>query len=204
VLAFVFVSTFLRGDGATACNLSLITPVEASRPLEGLPSALHGPLYLPAGLLLLYGLPLFKEPLALGKSHLDLRPRPLEVDLQGHNAVAPLGHLARQAPDLALVQEELSRPQGLVVRDVSVAVRAYVGVDEQRLSALYGHVAVFKVRPALPEGLHLSPQKGDASLEGLLDVVIVVRLPVLADYLHLLFYHNRRPRRGRPGGPPRR
>jgi hypothetical protein len=25
-------STFLRGDGATACNLSFVTPVETSRP----------------------------------------------------------------------------------------------------------------------------------------------------------------------------
>ena len=32
LLAFVFVSIFLRGDGATTCNLSLITPVEPFRP----------------------------------------------------------------------------------------------------------------------------------------------------------------------------
>ena len=32
LLAFVFVSTFLRGDGATTRHLSLITPVEPFRP----------------------------------------------------------------------------------------------------------------------------------------------------------------------------
>jgi hypothetical protein len=30
----VFCSTFLRGDGATTCHLSLITPVEPFRPRQ--------------------------------------------------------------------------------------------------------------------------------------------------------------------------
>jgi hypothetical protein len=33
VIGFCVFSAFLRGDRATACNLELITPVEANRPL---------------------------------------------------------------------------------------------------------------------------------------------------------------------------
>ena len=81
----------------------------------GLSSAPRAPGRSRALLALLDGAALVVLLLALGDRELDLRPRAREVDPRRHDRQPLLGRLADQPLDLALVQQQLARPLGIVV-----------------------------------------------------------------------------------------
>src|SRR5204863_3192085 len=83
------------------------------------------------------------------------------------------------------------------------AVRADVDVVEEHLPVLDAREAVAQVDPSLADRLHLGAEQHQTRLEGLEEMEIVVRLPVLGDIgLRLFaigfFRHDRRPAKAGP------
>ena len=89
------------------------------------------------------------------------------------------------------MHQELAVAKGVVVEDVPLLVRADVHADEEELAVLDRGVRIAQVDPAGAEGLHLGPGKGDAGLQRLLDVVVVVGLLVLSDEFDAGGLHGR-------------
>src|SRR3954464_2433102 len=104
------------------------------RPLAMLP---HQPtlLALPVLLFLIVALVVSLAP--LGERDLHLRPAAaVEIDGERHQGHPLPRHRAVQFGDLAVVEEQLARPLGLVVEAVAVAELGYVGVDQPDLLVL--------------------------------------------------------------------
>src|SRR6185436_9705088 len=81
------------------------------------------------------------------------------------------------------MEEELPRPERLVVRAVALSVRADVEPEEPGLGPLDLGVRLLQVRAAVAQGLHLGPLEHEAGLVGLEDLEVVMRPAVRRDEL---------------------
>ena len=80
--------------------------------------------------------------------------------------------------DLALVQEQLPRPAGLVVEAVGLQIFRDIGVVEPELAAALAGIGIGDVAAPLAQRLHLGAGQRDAGLEGLADLIVEARPPV--------------------------
>src|SRR5699024_1267948 len=111
---------------------------------------------------------------------------------QGNDGIALLHDAGVELADLRLVQEELLGPQGILVEDVSVVVRADVHALDKGLAVADLDVAVLEVALARADGLDLRAKELDARLQLILYEVIVPRLAVLRALLDA-FRHGKSP-----------
>src|SRR5512143_3776020 len=126
--------------GPRYAALASTIPVEPFSPPFHL--AFHG--------FLLECLPLIKELLPFGESkiHLDL---PIDkVELDRNQRISPLFHFADEAFDLSFVEEELPRPQRIVIQSVRLGIRADMGIHKKDLASLDIPVAVPQVHSPVP------------------------------------------------------
>src|SRR5690606_3878673 len=117
------------------------------------------PLLVPPG----DGFPLVPLLLSSGQGHLHLGNTPLvEVNAQRNEGDAAFLQLARQPPDLILVQQQLPRAGRLVVEPVPKRIRADMQVVQPHLPIPDEGVAVPQVRQASPQRLHFRARQHDA------------------------------------------
>src|SRR3990172_11920464 len=86
--------------------------------------------------------PLVVELLPAAQPHLELDPRPLEVELQRDDGQSPFLDLAEEVVDLLPLEEELADPQRIDDPHVPVGGRGYVHVLDERLAPAEGGEAV--------------------------------------------------------------
>src|SRR6266478_7886019 len=153
------------------------------------PSALA----LPAALLL--GFALVVQLLAAGERKLELGAALLvEIKLERHERHSLALDRAHKLVDLAAVKQELAHALGRMVEAAALQVFRNVGVDEPDLAATRIGVGFGDGRLACAQRFHLGAGKGDAGLEGLADLVIEARLPILGDDTHLAVRFRSHPR----------
>src|SRR5690606_1271074 len=124
------------------------------------------------------------ELLSSRQSNLHLYIPVLEVELQRHDRIAFL--LCRITPflDLPTMHEQLAGPDRVVIHLIAVRVRRDVAIEHDHLSVLNGTVSILQVRLSVSQGLHLSARQNHASLERIVDVVVVPSLTVRRDDLY--------------------
>src|SRR5262249_6597615 len=132
---------------------------------NSLPAPLgHGAADVALGLCFLLVLALVVLLLATGHAQLDLGPAVLEVQPQRYQCEAALRGLAGELGDLALVQEELARPLGLVVELVAHRVFGDVAADQPHLAGVDLGVGVFQAGRPLAEAFDLGALEHDTAL----------------------------------------
>ena len=89
---------------------------------------LHGPFDFSFGLSLFYRFPFFKEPLAFGKSYLYFNKRVLKIYFQWDESISLYIRFGGKVVYLISVQEEFPGPQGIMIHDIPVTVRADMAV----------------------------------------------------------------------------
>lgn len=94
------------------------------------------PMHLPVGLTVLKGLTLIVHPFALAEPQLHLDLSVLEVEAHGDHGKSLFSGFADKLLDLALVEKELSDPEGVVVAIVCIRVRADVHIVDPDLVVL--------------------------------------------------------------------
>src|SRR6184192_3672357 len=150
------------------------------------PSALP----LPAALFL--GFTLVVQLLATRERKLKLGAAFLvEIKLERHKRHALALDSAYKLVDLAAVKQELAHPLGSMVEAAALQIFRDIGVDEPELTAARIGVGFGDRCLACAQRFHLGAGKGDAGLEGLADLVVEARLPVLGDHTHLAVRFHR-------------
>src|SRR5688572_11936877 len=119
--------------------------------------------------------------LALGQRDERLDAPVLEIELERDERQAFLGNAPDHLANLLPPQQQLPLPHLRVVGGAAMAVGADVDVHHPHLAVLDARVAVAQVHAALANRLHLGPEKRDARLPRVENVVIVPRLPVFGD-----------------------
>src|SRR3954471_17683889 len=153
----------------------------------------HDPLLLALPVPLLDQRPLVVGLAAAREAELDLGPAGRgEVELERDQRHPLAADGAREPVDLALAQQQLAGPTGLVVEAVAAVELGNVGVEQVDLAAHVASVGLADRRPALAQRLHLRAAEYQAGLEALVDEVVVVRASVLGDELPglLAFRHD--------------
>jgi hypothetical protein len=72
-----------------------------------------------------------------------------------------------------VVQEELSRPERIVVADVAVGIWPNMGIQEEGLAIFNDSVGVLQVSLTLTDGLHFSTTQGDTAFKAVEEEVVV-------------------------------
>jgi hypothetical protein len=181
------------GSLVAAGGLDMTSVADKKSSLAGeLPvSFLHHPFHFPLRLLRLDRLPLVIGLLALGKTDQHLGLAAHEIDLERDEREPFLRYLPGDLSDLFFMQQELARPERLVVCNVAMCIRADVRVEKVHLFIPDDGVAVRQVCEPQAQGLDLGALQRDAGLNGLLDEVVVVRLAVRSDRgVLFLFCHT--------------
>src|SRR5262245_15417379 len=119
--------------------------------------------------------------LSARNADLDLRVSVLEVHGERDDGETGLLGLGTQLANLLAVQQELSRATRLVVGPGSLGVLRDVDVVQPHLTVLDSGIPVNERGPPLAQRLDLGTGEHEARLEGVLDVVVVARAPVLGD-----------------------
>ena len=128
--------------------------------------------------LLLLPLPLVEQPLSAGERDLDLDASTYQVELGRHQGHPPrLGFLV-QLPDLAGLQQQLSRAHRVLIVHGRVSVGAEVDAVQEHLALLDLRVAFAQVDAAQAGRLDLRTGQHDAGLESLEQVKLVSGGPV--------------------------
>ena len=85
------------------------------------------------------------------------------------------------------MEQELPRPQRVVVEAVSLVVGADVHADQKHLAVFNAAEAVLQVDLPLPQGLHFRSRQGDSRFVGFMNKIIVARFAVVRN----IFYATR-------------
>ena len=94
---------------------------------------------------------------------------------------------AREPVDLALVQQQLARPRGLMRVAAGLRVFGDMGVDQvERAAAFVRRIGVGDIGLAGAQRLHLRAGQHEAGLERVLDRIVEAGLAVLGDELAAL------------------
>jgi hypothetical protein len=135
-------------------------------------------LRLAAGVPLGDGPPLVVQLLAARQAELDLGVPPLGDVQPKRDDGESLGlRLAQELVDLVAMEEQLAISLGLVVLPVAPVPRGDVRADEPGLTVVDARVRLGQVDLPGADGLDLGPGQDQASVEGVLDVVLVAGLP---------------------------
>ena len=130
------------------------------------------------GFALFFGLALVVKLLSLGDGEFDLDASILQIHLRGNKRQALFLNLAGELVDLSPMQQQFSRPCGLVVVAIAVTVRADVNVHQPCLLFANLRVAVFQVAPAVAGRFHFRAGQGDAAFVSLEYMEVVVGLSI--------------------------
>src|SRR5690606_2672549 len=125
--------------------------------------------------------------LALGEGQLDLgAPPAVEVDRERDQRHALALDRADHLLDLALMEQQLARPLGLVIEAVAVAELGNVGIDQPGLAIMHVRIALGDRALAAPQALHFGARQRDPGFEHVFDEILEPRAPVLGDGLLLV------------------
>jgi len=151
----------------------------------------HDAVYFPFGFFFLDRVPFVKGLLAFCEADQHLGPAANEIDLERDERETLLRHFPGKLADLFLMQQELARPERVVVRQIALGIVADVPVQQEHLLVLHDGVAVGQVREPQAQGLHFRADKGDPRFNSLFDEVVVVRFAVRG-YCAIFFFfsHN--------------
>ena len=99
----------------------------------------------------------------------------------------PFGRLRLDPVDLFFVEQEFSGPDGVMVHDIPMGVRADMAIQEEDFGILYYDITVFEIGLAVTQGFDLSAGEQDACLKGLFNGIVVKGLSVLRYDFHRKF-----------------
>ena len=127
------------------------------------------------------GLPLIEElfPLCQPQLHLDFPVG--EVKAKRDESKPPLLNLSDEAPNLSTVEEKFPRPQWIMVKSISMGIGADMSIYKKELSIFNLPITVPYIALPLPKGFHLCSQKGDPSLKGIFNRIVITSLSILTD-----------------------
>src|SRR3954463_8038733 len=132
----------------------------------------HQPALLALPVAILDCLALVVKLLAARQRQLDLGPAAgVEIDRQRDQRHALACDAGAQTIDLALVEQQLSRPLRLMVVTVAMAELGDVGVDQEDLVSLHLGIALGDRALAEAQRLHLGAGQRDAGLEDLVEKI---------------------------------
>ena len=115
---------------------------------------------------------------AFRESELTFEPTVLQIEPQRNEGKSLLGGSADQFANLTAIQQELARAERIVIRIITVRVRADMTVEQPNLTALDQTVSVFEIYVSVPGRLDLGSCKNNACLEPFKDFVVVKGLTV--------------------------
>src|SRR6478752_2534485 len=137
--------------------------------------ALHFPLRYVAALVALL--------LTARDGELDLDPAVLEVQPCRDERQALLAHRPVERVDLTPVEQELPRPNGLVVLAPALVVDRDLEAVQPRFAVAHVGIGLGHRRPPFAERLDLGAGQHDARLEPLQQLVFVARAAIFCDQL---------------------
>lgn len=119
---------------------------------------------------------------AFGEGEIEFGSAPLPMHVERHQGVAALFSGADEAAELAIVQQQLAGTDRIGL-DVSGCRRQRrdIAADQPSLAILDDDVALLQTPPTRPQGFHLPTFQHEASLEGVLDMVVVTGPAIKAD-----------------------
>lgn len=84
------------------------------------------------------------------------------------------------------MEQELARPQGIVVEAVALIIGTDVHAQEEDFAVLDAAEAVLQIDLALAQGLDFRPRQGNAGFIRFMDKIIVTGLAVVRNIFHTL------------------
>ena len=118
------------------------------------------------------------ELLAFGQGNFALGATIVNIHLERHQRQPLLGGFSNQLAQLTAMQQQLPRPQRIVIHPVSVAVRTDVTIQQPDLSVLYETVAVLEIDLTFANRLDLGSLQHHAGFKGFEYVVVMVGLAI--------------------------
>jgi hypothetical protein len=88
------------------------------------------------------------------------------------------------------MHQKLAYPAGIPVKDVSVVVRGYVHLIDQKLAVLDTAPGILQVQRTCPNGLYLSAAQLNAGLKFFFYEIFVPGFPVCGYYLDALLFQS--------------
>ena len=132
-----------------------------------------------------FGLAFVVEFLALGDANLELYTSFLPVNTGYDKRHTLLRGLFYELFDLALMQQELSGPENIVIVDIPMRIVRNMGAEQPNLAVLYLHERLFKLDPARHNALDLRPQQHSSGLVFIENMIFKIRLPIANDLLFI-------------------
>jgi len=132
-----------------------------------------------------FGLAFVVEFLAFCDTDLELYPAIFPVNAGHDERHSFLRGLFYELFDLAFVEHQLSRPQNVVVIDISVRIVRNVRAKEPNLAVLDLNERFFQLNAPGHYALDLRPQKHGPGLVFIKNVILEIRLPIVNDLLLL-------------------
>ena len=127
---------------------------------------------------------------AFAQTDFNLHARAFEINRQRNDRIAVLLGLAEQVDDLALVHEQLTHAQRVLIEDIAFFVRRNVHAAHENLTVLERTVGILEIDLSQTDGLYLGTRKLDARFILFLDKVVMPCLFVGRNLLCALFVNS--------------
>ena len=141
------------------------------------------------GVPFLLGGPFIEALFPLCDGQLDFGVWPFKVDGKGDQRQSLLLHLGQQFPDLLLLEQQLPRPDRIVVVDRPVFIGADMHPQQPDLTVFHQRVPVLQIGISFSQRLYLRPFQHNARFNRIKDVILMTGFTVGNDDALFLFSH---------------
>ncbi len=127
-----------------------------------------------------------------GKRDFNFDATALQISPKRNNRESFFSGLSEQFQNFAFVHEKLFRAKSVPIEDIPLFVRTYMHAFEEKLAIFDNAIRILKIHSTGTNRLDFRTEKSNASLESLMNEIIMPSLTIFANNPNLFFsqaYH---------------